>query len=151
VTLPLFVYGSLRDAAVFALAAGRRMPPARPARAIGRAAVAMPGRDYPGLAARIGVAAEGLLLFGLTPADLRRLDRFEGDEYARLPVDVLSGGRWRRAQAYLPLVPLAAGERAWSFAAWRRNQKPRFLVRERRTAALRARRLPVLDGPDPTA
>lgn len=52
------------------------------------------GEEYPGLLRMDSTstainAVKGTLVRGLTPADLRCLDAFEGDEYERLPVSIL--------------------------------------------------------------
>jgi hypothetical protein len=70
---------------------GRRLP-ARPARLEGHARYRMRDRPYPGIAAEPGAATDGVLLEGLTSADLQRLDAFEGPLYERRRVEVVAAG-----------------------------------------------------------
>ena len=62
-TLPLFVYGTLRDPDLLAAVLGRKLRPGgqHMARAPGFRAVHYPGRIYPALIRVPGAAAEGLL------------------------------------------------------------------------------------------
>jgi hypothetical protein len=46
------------------------------------------GADYPAIVPRAGAETRGVLVRGLTPGDVWRLDVFEGDEYARREVEV---------------------------------------------------------------
>src|SRR4051794_3862349 len=60
----------------------------RPAILHGYARRRVRGADYPGIVPRAGAAVRGVLVEGLTPGDVWRLDAFEGGDYARLAVDV---------------------------------------------------------------
>jgi gamma-glutamylcyclotransferase (GGCT)/AIG2-like uncharacterized protein YtfP len=94
----LFVYGSLRFPEILEILLGR-VPPLAPAAVTGWRVRALPGVTYPGLVADPGTTAEGVLITGLTEAELRILDAFEDDLYepAVLP---LAGGAGR-ARAYV--------------------------------------------------
>ena len=66
----------------------------------GRYAVA--DAAYPGMIAQAGSAVEGVLYLDVDPADVARLDAFEGNEYRRAAVQVcLADGRHMDAQTYL--------------------------------------------------
>jgi gamma-glutamylcyclotransferase (GGCT)/AIG2-like uncharacterized protein YtfP len=88
---PLFAYGTLMLPALVEALLGRRLP-ARPARLDSFARYRVRGRPYPGIVAEPGAATEGVLLEGLTPEDLRRLDAFEGPRYQRCRVEVTAAG-----------------------------------------------------------
>ena len=78
-TLPLFVYGSLRDPRVRARVLGARPDlPTCPAALYGHARQMVPGFDYPFLVpAEADARVEGELILGLADADYPVLDRYE--------------------------------------------------------------------------
>ncbi|XVQ10682.1 gamma-glutamylcyclotransferase family protein [Spirillospora sp. CA-255316] len=97
-TKGLFVYGTLRFPEILEILLGR-VPRLAPAAVTGWRVRALPGVTYPGLVADPDATAEGVLISGLTEAEQRLLDAFEGDPYepAVLP---LAGGAGR-ARAYV--------------------------------------------------
>ena len=91
--LPLFVYGTLMDPAVRARVLGvQALVTARPARLTGYRRLAIPGFEYPVVAAGAPEdVVEGQLLDRLTTDDYALLDEYEdvGDGlYARVQVTV---------------------------------------------------------------
>ncbi|BCX89971.1 hypothetical protein MIN45_P2345 [Methylomarinovum tepidoasis] len=96
----LFVYGSLTDASLCRRLVGRRMGE-RPAVLCGYRVRPVQGADYPALVPCPKRIVGGLLLTGLRPRDLQRLDRYEGGEYRRRLALVRVKGRPRRAWVYL--------------------------------------------------
>jgi hypothetical protein len=107
-TLPLFVYGSLLDAAHRAEIVGRDVRTA-PATLHGFAR----GRTrHWYLHRRADAATAGLLLFDLTAADFATLDRYEElpTLYTREVVEVAGpGGATMRSWVYLPTAWAPAG------------------------------------------
>lgn len=103
-TLPLFVYGTLRDPDLLAAVLGRQLRSGgqHVARAPGFRAVHYPGRVYPALIRVPGAAAEGLLLIDLSPFERDLLDAFEGEEYRRTPIATMVEEDLFEADAYLP-------------------------------------------------
>ena len=102
----LFCYGTLRVPAVVRALLGR-VPGSRdavlPAYRRGRLA----GRPWPGIAPSAAESVGGTLYEGLTAAELRRLDRYEGADYRRGAVHVQTRAGRQRTWAYLPRRPLA--------------------------------------------
>jgi len=106
VTLPLFIYGSLRDPAVRA-----RLPGIRPdlwtvpAVLHGHARIMVSGFGYPFVVpADPGSRVDGDLLLGLVDRDYAILDAYEDTAeglYVRAEVTVESDGRRLAAYAYL--------------------------------------------------
>lgn len=134
--LPLFVYGTLRDPDVLTLVLGRKdLPVPVPAHLPDHRAVRYPGRDYPGIVPQADASAPGLLLWGLSPADLRILDAFEGQEYQRRPARVMVNGQAVPAALYWPMASIAADAEGWSLEAWASEHKAGFLEREAETLA----------------
>ena len=133
----LFVYGTLQDADVLAAALGRPVSVAglRRATAPGYRAVAYPGRVYPALVASAADAAPGLLVEHLSPLDIAVLDAFEGEEYRREPIAVLTDGTQYAADAYLPARVISADAPAWSLSDWTAGYKAAVLSAETGTAA----------------
>jgi gamma-glutamylcyclotransferase (GGCT)/AIG2-like uncharacterized protein YtfP len=125
----LFAYGTLMLPALVQALLGRRVH-ARPARLEGFARYRMRGRPYPGIVAMPGAATQGVLIEGLTPADVRRLDAFEGTLYQRRRVEVTAAGGARLpAETYV--IPearrwLLTGE-AWSRERFERRHLPTWV------------------------
>lgn len=136
-TLPLFVYGTLRDPDLLAAVLARPLRPAmlHAARAPGLRAVHYPNRVYPALVRTPGAAAEGLLLLDLTPFERDLLDAFEGEEYRRAPIAVVLDEELHEADAYLPAIPVPAGAADWDLRLWQQRHKPTVLAADTATAA----------------
>lgn len=142
-TLPLFVYGTLRDPELLAAVLGRTLPPqaVHAGRAPGFRAVHYPSRIYPALLLAPGAAASGLLLLGLTPFEFDLLDAFEGDEYCRAPIAVMLEEELHEADAYLPVAAIPTTAPDWSLERWQAEHKPRVIMADAATAAELRRRL----------
>lgn len=136
-TLPLFVYGTLRDPDLLAAVLGRALRPGGQhiARAPGFRAVHYPGRIYPALIRVPGAAAEGLLLIDLSPFERDLLDAFEGEEYRRTPVAAMVEEDLFEADAYLPAIAVPNEGLDWSLGRWQAEHKPRVLGAEAASAA----------------
>ncbi len=71
--------------------------------------------DYPGMVPQAGARVDGVLYLDVDDEDLARLDRFEGEDYRRVLVDVVADDDVvRAAQTYL----FSAGDRLLP-EAWR--------------------------------
>ncbi|MCD7061436.1 gamma-glutamylcyclotransferase family protein [Pelagibacterium xiamenense] len=131
--LPLFVYGTLRDAHVLAAVIGRHPAPAEisPASAPDFRAVYYPGHTFPAIVLAPGVSAPGLLLYGLTEPETALLDAYEGDDYVRARLTVTAEGGARTAWAYLPTAAIPAGAPGWTLERWNEIHRPRILDKDR--------------------
>jgi hypothetical protein len=131
-TLPLFVYGTLRDPDLLAAVLGRQLRSGgqHVARAPGFRAVHYPSRVYPALIRVPGAAAEGLLLIDLSPFERDLLDAFEGEEYRRIPIAAMVEEDLFEADAYLPAIKVANAGEDWSLARWQAEHKRRVLDAE---------------------
>lgn len=87
----LFCYGTLQSPEVVTAVIGR-VPVSQPAVLHGFARYAVTGESYPAVRPKKNSQTRGLLYTGLTPAELRKLDRFEGVEYRRQSHPVAAGG-----------------------------------------------------------
>jgi gamma-glutamylcyclotransferase (GGCT)/AIG2-like uncharacterized protein YtfP len=134
---PLFVYGTLRDPDVLDALLGRTLPASErvDATAPGFHAVHYPQRVYPALIAAPGGNTPGLLLHNLTANELAILDAFEGDEYRRATITVLTPSGMVDADVYLPVIAIPADTAPWTLDNWTWLHKPSVLDGERRTAA----------------
>jgi gamma-glutamylcyclotransferase (GGCT)/AIG2-like uncharacterized protein YtfP len=92
----LFAYGTLRFAAVLGILLDR-MPVTTPGAVAGWRAAALAGRVYPGLV-RANAEVTGMLITGLTAAELRLIDEYESGPYE------------------LELLTLNDGRRGWTYA-----------------------------------
>ena len=90
----LFAYGTLAFPAVVEALLERRLH-ARPARLEGFSRRRLRDRVYPGIVALPGAATQGVVIEGLGPRDLKRLDAFEGPLYERRRVEVTGPGSVR--------------------------------------------------------
>ena len=133
---PLFVYGTLRDADVLALAVGRVVVPAqsRPAMVQGCEVVVFPGRRFPAIRRAAGGVAEGVLIAGLDAGDMVALDHFEGEEYARQAIDLIVNGCTVIGDVYWPSSEIGPGT-PWCFEDWLAHHKAGFLAGETKNAA----------------
>ncbi|MFC0040444.1 gamma-glutamylcyclotransferase family protein [Actinomadura rayongensis] len=120
----LFVYGTLQFPDVLKALIGR-VPGLEPAALAGWRAAALPGRIYPGLVSAAGTV-HGVLLSGLTLAEWRILDAFEGPEYDRRPVLLLDG---RSAWVYVYSLEAEVGDDDWSSAAFVARHLPAYVER----------------------
>jgi hypothetical protein len=117
----------------------RALPAARDALLRGFSRRRVRGADYPGMVPCAGAEVRGVLVAGLTPGDVYRLDVFEGHEYARRAVDVLvlrpppategagatpsDAPETVRALTYVWTADAAAlEEREWDFDEFRREK-----------------------------
>ena len=128
--LPLFVYGSMRDADVRALVLGSDRPRVRtePAWMPGATAARVPGESYPYLVPIEGACAPGEVLYGLGETCLDRIRFFEGDEYALVECDVEHASGERVAAMHFGGVAIVqAPVVAWSLEQWQASEKARFL------------------------
>ena len=132
--LPLFVYGSMRDADVRALVLGSDRPEvhSEPAWMPGATAARVPGESYPHLVPTEGARAAGEVLYGLGETCLDRIHFFEGDEYALVECEVERASGERIAAVHfggvaIPPAPVVA----WSLEQWQASEKARFLAMAR--------------------
>ena len=96
----LFVYGTLMVPSIMREAGGHEGP-SEPARLAGYRRGCIEGETYPGIVPAPGDSVEGMLYCGLTVAAIIRLDRFEGEYYARLPVHLAIRSGNVSADAYV--------------------------------------------------
>lgn len=142
-TRPLFAYGTLRDPDILAAVLGRSIPDdvRLMARAPGYAAVHYPGRFYPALIENPTEAALGLVLDGLSTVEIAMLDAFEGDEYQRLPITVVTANGALLADTYLPALAIPTDAAPWTLKGWARDHKAQMLAGELGTAEQLRQRL----------
>lgn len=95
----------------------------------------LPGEVYPALVAEPGSSVNGVLYSGLTPAEIERLDRFEGEEYHRIPVRAMqAGGEEVDTFVYLYAHPEGTSPDLWDPLRFEREGLQHFLetyVKER--------------------
>ena len=140
--LPLFVYGSMRDADVRAVVLGRIPTELRiePASMPNVTAALVPGESYPYLVSMEGACAAGELLHGLDATCLDRILFFESDEYAFLECEVERAGGERVAAVHFGGIAIAqAPVVPWSLERWQAREKSRFLAMTREYMALSGR------------
>jgi hypothetical protein len=128
----LFAYGTLRDPEVRRLVLGHEIAPESvfAATAPDCQVVFFPGRTYPALRGKAGATADGTLLTRLTSVDIELLDRFEGPEYLRQPVNLIVSGTSAVADVYWPAIDLPTAAEPWRLETWQERYKAAFLAGE---------------------
>ena len=127
-----FFYGTLMDADILSAVIGRAVAAATliPAELRGFRRVGVEGAAYPILVPQVNGRVDGVVFDGLSPAEIGRLDRYEGPNYrtGEQPVR-LGDGRRVTARVYLPTDRIRPSLVDWSLADWRVNHKAAYLGR----------------------
>lgn len=122
----LFLYGTLLHEPLRRAVGGDALPDPVSARLAGYRVVREPVHDLPALIAEAGAAAEGILLRGVPPAAMARIDAYEGDYRRRTITAETAAGRTRAVAYFAPDDPVTAAAPSslatWSFEAWRAAQ-----------------------------
>jgi gamma-glutamylcyclotransferase (GGCT)/AIG2-like uncharacterized protein YtfP len=125
-----FFYGTLMDEAVRRAVLGAAAQPllVEPATLAGWQRCAIPGRSYPMVRPAADESVDGLLAEGIDGEGAARLDRFEGPEYRRTPLDVRRiSGETVTAWVYVALHAGKGAARRWDFETWRRQHRAAML------------------------
>lgn len=126
-----FFYGTLMDVDVRRLVLGRHAPAqVEPARLAGWQRFPVAGTSYPAIRRDPPAAVDGVLVRGLDAGAHALLERYEGDGYATLLVEVETAtGRRVAAHVFAPRPKrIRRGRGAWDFADWLRRHKRRFIA-----------------------
>ncbi len=128
--LPLFLFGTLRDPALFQVVFGRPQHAlgCRPALLPGHAAVRVEGADFPVLVVSPACRQPGLLVEGLAADEVARAVFYESTGYRLAPVRLAVAGRRVPARAFLPTGRLPVSGERWRLAAWRRRHGARVVI-----------------------
>lgn len=126
----LFTYGSLMFESVWTPLVARPRAHMR-ARLPGYRRERVTGAPYPGICADASGSTAGRVYFGLDDEDLSRLDRFEGDRYRRIAVEVLIDGVpdapvRLMAQTYLLIDPSELSGEPWDPETFSRDSAQGF-------------------------
>ena len=121
----LFFFGSLMDLELLALVIGRSVDGLSAAAAIlhgfeRRRAV---GESFPIIVPHPGGRVDGLMVEGLTEADLDRIQFFEGSDYALHPFTVECAGQRIDVHVFLPTARLEPEAAAWDFGTWGETER----------------------------
>jgi hypothetical protein len=125
-----FFYGTLMDEDVRRAVLGvRSLAPIEKATLKGWRRVKMAGVTYPMIVRARNHKVDGLLMHGIDAPARDLLQRYEGDEYTMLGVEVETGdGSILTAKMFVPRPGLTVrGRGPWDLETWRRRHKRRFL------------------------
>jgi hypothetical protein len=125
-----FFYGTLMDEDVRRAVLGvRSLAPTEKATLYGWRRVKMAGVSYPMIVRARNHKVDGILMHGIDGRARDLLQRYEGDEYAILGVDVETGDTSvLSARMFVPRPGLTVrGRGPWHLETWRRRHKRRFL------------------------
>lgn len=134
-TLGLFAYGTLQFPQIIAALLGRELAGV-PALLREHSRFRVADRVYPAVVAAPGGEVPGVLYSGLEPADLERLDAYEGPLYERVDVTLQTSELTVAATTYL----LRAEHRhrlsaeAWDLGEFQREHLASYLALVSRTA-----------------
>ena len=141
--MEFFFFGSLMDRDVAEAVLGRALESGAltPAVLHGFVRLTVAEESYPALAPRAGGRVAGMLLRGVSRADLARLQFFESEEFTPQLLDVELASRERvRARVFVASESLRVGEQAWDYRRWLREEKADFLALTRQWMAEFGRR-----------
>ncbi|MBU0783378.1 MAG: gamma-glutamylcyclotransferase [Gammaproteobacteria bacterium] len=126
----VFVYGSLMYLPVWAQVV-KGVYPCQNAIAKGFQRHAVPGETYPAMVENAGTQVQGLLWLDVLHEDLKRLDEFEGPEYARKEISVTlnTSGETMKVDTYIWLNPAALTHELWSVSQFEAEGLQAFLDR----------------------
>ncbi|NNU80056.1 NUDIX domain-containing protein [Halovulum dunhuangense] len=131
---PIFVYGTLRDPDVLALALGPltcRLAPVS-AHLPDHIALRAAGGPFPALRPRKGARAEGLLLAPMDDEIRDALDVFEGAfAFSLVPMRVVTHDGPVEALVFEPAGTVADTGQPWLLEDWQRDDKPLMLAMSR--------------------
>ena len=131
-THSLFIYGTLLDDEVLSAVLGHdcRSIQSVEAEAPFMRILKVAHVDYPCLLeGQDSDVADGALLTGFSDDDIAKLDQFEGENYKRMALDVISENRLVKTWAYQPLIALET-DGIWSFDRWSKEGRTAFLARD---------------------
>jgi gamma-glutamylcyclotransferase (GGCT)/AIG2-like uncharacterized protein YtfP len=134
-TRELYTYGTLQVAAIIERIVGRPLSGV-PARLDGYARFRVRGRVYPAIVEAAGGEVSGVLYAGLEPAELDRLDFYEGDLYERREVSVWAGAVAQRAATYVlrPALRHELSDEPWDLDGFLRDHLDDYLAAVSRTS-----------------
>lgn len=84
--------------------------------------------DYPGIIAKAGESVRGVYATGLTEANMRKLDDFEGTEYVKeqAKVRLVDTGEEKEATVYVYQHPAELEDKEWDFEHFKREKLSRW-------------------------
>jgi gamma-glutamylcyclotransferase (GGCT)/AIG2-like uncharacterized protein YtfP len=126
----LFCYGTLRSARVMKAVTGREFP-GRPATLHDYALYRVRGTEYPGIISAPAACVAGVLYRDIDDDSLRILDDFEGEQYFRNNVSVVTAsGEHRDAFVYCIRDEQrhVLSEERWDFSYFLQHELERFMT-----------------------
>ena len=136
----LFIYGTLQDAEVMQAVIGRTIPLTAQQEGIAPFFKIMKVKhvQYPCLVeGDDSDVADGVVVSGLSEEELHILDRFEGENYHRVAIDVIAKCRLVQTQAYMPRQALET-DGPWQLAEWQAHNRAQFLSQDFNLAGVRS-------------
>ncbi len=117
----LFFYGTLRHVPLLQTVLGRD-PQIQPAHLPDHAVLGVRGGTHPTIIPRPGATAEGILMTGVEPGDIARLDYYEGAyHYAMQLVEIETAAGPRLTEVYFPTGTQDPPTGPWDLAQWVRD------------------------------
>ncbi len=115
-----FFYGTLLDADVRESVLGERYENLTRGTMIGFVRLHRAGAAYPILVPRTGSSVDGIITGVLGPAQIERLDAYEGAEYERRLMTVRTvDGDQVACFVYVPVPGVDSDGRPWTLEGWR--------------------------------
>jgi hypothetical protein len=132
-----FFYGSLMDVELLEAVLGRRADglSLTPGWLSGYVAEIAERYSFPLLVEGRANRAHGVVVKGLSAADVERIAYFEDTEYAVVAIDVATAAGDVSARTYMATATLKSSGKRWDFDAWRKRDKPLLLAVTRKVMA----------------
>ena len=127
----IFVYGSLMFDDVWNRVVQHRYEK-QPAVLQRYKRLSVKGKTYPGLVKSFNSKVEGVVYFDITAQDIRRLDKFEGKYYRKMPVKVLCANGYKvsaRAYVFNRRYRRLLGTSKWDPAQFQVHHLHKFIAR----------------------
>lgn len=134
----LFSFGTLRDPELFHLVVGRPLTAFDVSGAVlrGHAARRAEGFAYPVLVAEDDGALSGILILGLDPEEIDRVQYYESLEYELRALEVETADGRADAHGFFATERLEPSADGWSLDHWQATAKPRALIEAEMAMAL---------------
>ncbi len=125
-----FFYGSLMDQELLEAVLGRKADRLTfaPGWLSGYIAETAEGYSFPTPIENRAGRIHGVIVKGLTAADVERIAYFEDEEYAPVVADIMTAHTEIAARLYVATSRLKSSGEPWSFEKWRKHDKPLLLA-----------------------
>lgn len=126
---PLFNFGTMRDRQILELVLGHAAEDTQDAKLTGYRTARVKGKPYPALIKTDDDSdVSGLLVGGLSPEDLKRIEYYEEGLYGIKVLSVTTKGKTVKAKVYADYKDLPVlKDKDWNFETFLKEEKPDYI------------------------